>query len=50
MLDQVLIFLLCLEALLIAVGLCKRVNMWPFIVMYWVTLTVKNAIAFFMTL
>lgn len=27
----------------VAIGLCKRRNMWPFIVAYWLLLTAKNA-------
>ena len=42
MMAQFFIILLCLDALIVAVGLAKKKNMWAFIVAYWVLLTVKN--------
>lgn len=39
-----LVLLLLLIAAFVAVGLMRKKNMWPFIVLYWVTLTVKNLI------
>ena len=39
-----LIMLLCLNALIVAIGLAKKRNMWQFICLYWIILTVKNAI------
>lgn len=42
MIAQLFVFLLCLDAALVAVGLAKKRNMWPFIVLYWILLTIKN--------
>lgn len=44
--DQLLIFMLALDAAIIAIGVSKRKNMWWFIVMYWLILTVKNMMNF----
>lgn len=44
--EQILIFLLMLDALVVAVGLAKKKNMWVFIVMYWIMLFMKNAMNF----
>ena len=35
--------ILTVIAAIVAIGLCKRRNMWPFIAAYWVLLTIKNA-------
>lgn len=48
--DQILILLLMLDALVVAVGLAKKKNMWMFIVMYWIILFTKNAMNFIATL
>ena len=42
MIAQLFVFLLCLDTALVAVGLTKKRNMWPFIVFYWILLTIKN--------
>ena len=42
MLAQFFIVLLMLDALIVAVGLAKKRNMWPFIIGYWCILTIKN--------
>ena len=47
MIAQLFVFLLCLDAALVAVGLTKKRNMWPFIVFYWILLTIKNAVDYF---
>ena len=44
---QVFIFLLMIDALIVAVGLSRKRNMWPFIFLYWVLLTMKNAVDYF---
>ena len=44
---QVFIFLLMIDALIVAVGLSRKCNMWPFIFLYWVLLTMKNAVDYF---
>ena len=44
---QMLIFALMIDAAIIAAGLIKRRNMWQFIVLYWIILTIKNAVDFF---
>ncbi len=40
--SQFFVFLLLLDALIVAVGLAKKRNMWAFIVCYWCLLTLKN--------
>lgn len=40
--DLILTVLLMLDALVVAIGLAKKKNMWIFIVMYWIILVVKN--------
>ena len=42
MMSQFFIILLMLDALIVAVGLAKKQNMWPFIITYWCILTAKN--------
>ena len=44
--DQVFIFLLAYIAAIVAGGLCKRKNMWAWIVLYWCILTAKNMVDF----
>lgn len=39
-----LVLALLVIAAVVAVGLMRKKNMWPLIVLYWVTLTVKNLI------
>ena len=39
---KMLIFLLCVLSAVIATGLIIGLSMWPWIVAYWVTLTMKN--------
>ena len=41
---QFLIFLLMLDAAWVAYGLLRRRNMWQFITLYWILLTIKNAV------
>lgn len=40
--DLILTVMLMLDALIVAIGLAKKKNMWIFIVMYWIILVVKN--------
>lgn len=40
--SQVLVLCLCLIAAIVAIGLGMKKNMWKFIILYWVTLTLKN--------
>lgn len=40
--DLILTVMLMLDALIVAIGLAKKKNMWIFIVMYWIVLVVKN--------
>ena len=42
MIAQILIVLLCIDAAYVASGIAKKWNMWAFIVLYWVLLTLKN--------
>lgn len=42
MVSQFFVFLLCLDAAFVAAGLMKKRNMWAFIVLYWILLTIKN--------
>lgn len=42
MLSQSFIVLLCVDAAWVAYGLIRRRNMWRYIVLYWVLLTLKN--------
>ena len=44
MITQIFIFLLFVDAAFVAYGLIKRKNMWQFICLYWVLLTIKNFI------
>lgn len=41
--DLILTVLLMLDALIVAIGLAKKKNMWAYIVMYWIILFMKNA-------
>ena len=41
-----LILLLMVDAAVVFFGLTKKKNMWPFIVVYWLILTIKNMIDF----
>ena len=45
--SQFFVFQLMADALIVAVGLSRKYNMWPFIVLYWVLLTIKNAVDYF---
>ncbi len=45
--SQFFVFLLMADALIIAVGLSRKYNMWAFIVAYWILLTIKNAVDYF---
>ena len=47
MIAQFFVLLLCLDAAVVAAGLIKKRNMWPFIVLYWILLTIKNAVDYF---
>ena len=40
--DLILTVMLMLDALIVAIGIKKKKNMWIFIVMYWIILVVKN--------
>lgn len=44
--SQVMVTLLFADALWVAVGLIRKKNRWPWIALYWVLLTIKNAIDF----
>ncbi|MBR4442537.1 MAG: hypothetical protein IKS52_04625 [Clostridia bacterium] len=44
MISQTLVFLLMLDAAWVAIGLARKKNMWKWIVLYWLILTVKNAV------
>lgn len=45
-LDQMLILLLMADAAVVAIGLSRKKNMWLFIVLYWLLLTIKNTMNF----
>lgn len=45
--SQFFVFLLMADTLIVAVALSRKYNMWPFIVLYWVLLTIKNAVDYF---
>ena len=42
MISQILIFLLMADAAFVAYGLIRKRNMWKFICLYWILLTLKN--------
>ena len=42
--SQILIIVLAVIAAIVAAGLYKKRNMWPWIIAYWITLTIKNII------
>ena len=44
--SQFFIFLLMADAAIVVIGLSRKRNMWPFIVLYWALLTAKNAVDF----
>lgn len=44
--SQFCVFLLMLNAAYVAYGLSRRRNMWLFIILYWIILTIKNYIDF----
>lgn len=44
--DQFMILLLAMDAAIVTIGLTKKKNMWLFIVLYWLLLTIKNAMNF----
>lgn len=44
--SQVLVFALMADAAWVAIGLARKKNMWKWIVLYWVLLTLKNAVDF----
>lgn len=44
--SQGLVFLLLADAAWVAFGLCRKKSMWPWIALYWVLLTAKNAVDF----
>ena len=46
MISQILIFALMADAYIVFVGLLRKKNMWAFIVLYWLILTLKNAVDF----
>jgi len=41
---QFLIFLLLADSAWIAYGLCRKRNMWRWIALYWIILTIKNLV------
>ena len=45
--SQFFVFLLMADALIVTVGLSRKRNMWPFIFLYWILLTLKNAVDYF---
>lgn len=47
--DQIMIFLLAIDAGIVAVGLSKKKNMWLFILLYWMALLMKNAMNLIVT-
>ena len=46
MASQIMVFLLMVAALIVAIGLFRKRNMWKWISAYWVLLTIKNFIDF----
>ena len=50
MITHLLIILLAILAGYVAYGLYRKRNMWRWIVVYWVTLTIKNALDFVFTI
>lgn len=46
--SQFFIFLLMIDAAIVAYGLSRKRNMWLFIVTYWIILTLKNMFDYFM--
>ena len=44
--SQTLVFALMIDAYIVFVGLLRKENMWRMIVVYWVLLTLKNAVDF----
>ena len=46
---QVLIFLLMFVSAHVAAGLLEHKDMWPWICVYWILLTVKNAVDYLRT-
>ena len=45
--SQFFIFLLMIDAVVVAYGLSRKRNMWPLIVAYWIILTLKNMFDYF---
>ena len=45
--SQFFIFLLMIDAAVVAYGLSRKRNMWPLIVTYWIILTLKNMFDYF---
>ena len=44
MIAQILIFLLMADAAWVAYGLLRKQNRWPWICLYWITLTLENLV------
>lgn len=44
--SQIFVFLLLADAAWVAVGLLRKKIMWKWIALYWVILTIKNAVDF----
>lgn len=42
MIAQLFVLLLCVDALIVAIGQGKKRNVWPLIFAYWILLTAKN--------
>ena len=45
-LSQIMVFLLMADAAWVAIGLMQKQNMWFWITIYWVLLTLKNGFDF----
>jgi len=43
-LTQILVFALMIDAAWVAIGLARKKNMWRWIILYWVILTLKNLV------
>lgn len=48
MISQCCVFLLMIDAAWVACGLLRKKNMWRWICLYWIILTAKNMVDFFL--
>ena len=48
MISQFCVFLLMIDAAWVAYGLLRKKNMWCWICLYWIILTAKNMVDFFL--